>query len=77
MLYKKKPSLKNLPVWGCHVWVHNSMSGSKLDMQARDGNWVGFDPESDGHQIYFPDCGTVGVKCSIAFEQCNVSVVPP
>ena len=75
MLYKKKPSLENLPVWGCRVRVHDT-SGLKLDMRARDGNWVGFDPESDGHRIYFPDCGTVGVKCSIAFKQHDVSVPP-
>ena len=48
MLYQKKPNLKNVPVWGCRVKVHDT-SGMKLDMWARDGHWVGFDPESDGH----------------------------
>ena len=48
MLYQKKPNLENIPVWGCRVKVHDT-SCTKLDMRARDGHWVGFDPESDGH----------------------------
>jgi len=38
-------------------------------MCARDGHWVGFDPESDGHRIYFPDRGVIGVEQSVSFEQ--------
>ena len=68
MLYQKKPNLENISVWGCRVKVHDT-SGLKLDMHARDGHWVGFDPESDGHRIYFPDRSIIGVECSIVFEQ--------
>ena len=68
VLYNKKPNLEKLPVWGCHVKVHNT-TGSKLDMRARDGHWVGFDPESDGHHIYCADHGTVGIEQSIVFER--------
>ena len=68
MLYQKKPNLENVPVWGCRVKVHDT-SGSKLDMRARDGHWVSFDPESDGHCIYFPDRGIIGVERSVVFEQ--------
>ena len=75
MLYTEKPNLEKVPVWGCRVKVHDT-SGTKLDMRACDGHWVGFDPESDGHRIYFPDHGTIGVEWSIAFEQCEVPVPP-
>ena len=68
MLYQRKPNLENIPVWGCRVKVHDT-SGTKLDMRARDGHWVGFDPESDGHRIYFPDHGIISIERSIAFEQ--------
>ena len=68
MLYQKQPNLENVPVWGCQVKVHNT-SGTKLDMHARDGHWVSFDPESDGHRIYFPDHSIIGMERSIAFEQ--------
>ena len=75
MLYTEKPNLDKVPVWGCRVKVHNT-SSMKLNMRVHDGHWVGFDPESDGHHIYFPDCGTIGVEQSIAFEQ-HVVPVPP
>ena len=77
MLYQKQPNLENVPVWGCRVKVHD-MLGTKLDMCARDGHWVGFDPESDGHRIYFPDRGIIGVERSVTFEQREreVPVIP-
>ena len=68
MLYHTKPNLENVPAWGCQVKVHD-MTGTKLDMRACDGHWVGFDPESGGHRIYFPDRGIIGVERSVAFEQ--------
>ena len=75
MLYQKKPNLENVPVWGCQVKVHDT-SGMKLDMWARNGHWVGFDPESDGHHIYFPDHSNIGIEWSIAFKQCDISAPP-
>jgi len=77
MLYQRKPNLENVPVWGCRVKVHD-MLGMKLDMRAHDGHWVGFDPESDGHRIYFPDRGIIGIERGVAFEQQEraVPVVP-
>ena len=64
MLYQKKPNLENILVWGCRVKVHDT-SGMKLDMQARDG-----------HQIYFPDRGNIGIEWSAAFEQRDASAPP-
>ncbi|KIK81022.1 hypothetical protein PAXRUDRAFT_157079, partial [Paxillus rubicundulus Ve08.2h10] len=61
LLYSKKPNIGNIPVWGTRVWVHDA-SGSKLDMRAKDGRWVGFDAESGGHRIYFEDQQTIGVE---------------
>ncbi|KAG2078362.1 hypothetical protein BDR04DRAFT_960601, partial [Suillus decipiens] len=54
MLYKKVPNLKHLLVWGSHVKVH-SMNGSKLDICTIDGRWMGFDCDSNGHQVYLPE----------------------
>ena len=68
VLYNKKPDLQKLPVWGCQVKVHD-VTGSKLDMRARDGHWVGFDLKLDGHCIYCADRGTVGVERSVVFER--------
>lgn len=71
MLYKKVPDLSNLPVWGCRVKVHDP-SGSKLDARARDGHWLGFDAESDGHRVYWVDSKTVGVERSAVFPKRDV-----
>lgn len=71
MLYKKAPDLSNLPVWGCRVKVHDP-SGSKLDARARDGHWLGFDAESDGHRVYWVDSKTVGVERSVVFPKRDV-----
>ena len=37
MIYNCKPSLANVPVWGCLVRVYDT-SGIKLDARARDGH---------------------------------------
>ena len=75
VLYNKKPDLQKLPVWGCQVKVHD-ITGSKLDMCTRDGHWVGFNLESDGHCIYCVDRGTVGIEQSIVFErQSDVTIL--
>ena len=66
VLYSKKPNLEKLPVWGCQVKVHD-ITGSKLDMRTQDSHWVGFDPELDGHHIYFVDHGNIGVEQSVVF----------
>ena len=72
-LYLKKPNLLNILVWGCHIKVHNN-SGSKLDMWACDGWWVGFNLDSNGHCIYWPDTKAVGVEQSVIFKKHDVAV---
>ncbi|KAI6148868.1 hypothetical protein BKA82DRAFT_133541 [Pisolithus tinctorius] len=82
MLYQRPPDLSKIPVWGCHVKVHDT-SGSKLDMQAQDGHWVGFDPESNGHCIYLSKSDntpgsflgrTIGIERSVIFKCWDVSI---
>ena len=68
MLYGKKLNVKDLPVWGTRVWVHNT-SRLKLDMRVHEGRWIRFDPESNGHQIYFEDCRNIAIKQNISFEK--------
>ena len=72
-LYQKKPNLLNILVWGCHVKVHDN-TGSKLDVRVRDGCWVGFDLDSDGHCIYWTDTKAMGVKWSVIFEKRDMAV---
>ena len=63
----KKPNLADLREWGCPVWVHDT-SGSKLDGRAKEGRWVGFDEQSKGSRVYWPEKRTVTVERSIVFS---------
>ncbi len=49
-----KPDLRQIHEWGYKVWVHVE-DGSKLEGRAREGRWLGFDQDSNGHRIYYPD----------------------
>ena len=44
-LYNEVPNLGGIPEWGQHVWVYN-VTGSKLDAQANEAHWVGYDTDS-------------------------------
>ncbi len=61
-LYRQKPNLGGMPEWGQRVWVH-SASGSKLDAQAIQARWVGFDTDSlHAHWVYWPGKNSISVK---------------
>jgi hypothetical protein len=66
MVTGEKPDLSNLHEWGCPVWVHDK-SKSKLEGRAREGRWMGFDEQSNGSRIYWPDKRTVTVERSVTF----------
>ena len=63
----EKPDLSNLHPWGCHVRVHDA-NGSKLDGRSKIGRWVGFDEESNGHRIYWPEKRSITVERSVKFN---------
>lgn len=75
VVYKSKPDLSNVPEWGCKVWVHDTSAG-KLGARAKVAYWVGFDMQSNGHHIYFPEKRTVKVERSVSFSQSNSSEIP-
>ena len=65
-MHGEKPDLSNLPEWGSRVSVHDP-NGTKLDGRAKEGRWVGFDPNSKGHRIYWPEKRTVTVERNLTF----------
>jgi hypothetical protein len=68
MVYNKKPNLANLHEFGTKVWVHDS-ENSKLEGRSRIGRWLGYDTESSGHRIYWPDRHSIGVERSVKFDE--------
>ncbi|OSX58601.1 hypothetical protein POSPLADRAFT_1125497, partial [Postia placenta MAD-698-R-SB12] len=49
-----KPNLAGLPRFGATVWVRIDPA-TKLDVKSKRGRWVGFDLQSKGHRVYWPD----------------------
>ena len=71
LLTGNKLNLHDVSEWGACMWVHDPNS-SKLDMQARDGRWVGFNGDSGAHRIY---CGgRITIKCNLMFDQRKVGL---
>ena len=46
-------------------------------MHARDGHWVGFDPESGVHRIYLPSQHRITVECNVTFERPGGIILGP
>ena len=61
------PPLTNLHPWGCKVIVKVSKPDSKLDPHGDEAHWIGFDTESNGHYIYWPQIPKVSIECNIVF----------
>ncbi len=71
----KVPDLSNLHIWGCVCWVHQNpdvVGQSKLDYQAKEGKWVGFDQSSQGNRIYWPGERKVAIERSVTFSRPEV-----
>jgi hypothetical protein len=56
-----KPDLTGLREWGEKVWVRTE-KGTKLGGCVKEGCWVGFDGNSKGSRIFWPDSRTISVK---------------
>ena len=74
-VHGEAPNLTGLPVWGARVWVHDA-DVSKIDSHARLGRWVGYDTQSRGHHVYWPDKRSVGVEQNVRFETGEVDLPP-
>jgi hypothetical protein len=74
MMYRRKPELSRLRGWGSKVWVYTT-KGTKLDGQAKAGRWMGFDDETNGHRVYWPDKCSINIECSVKF--CNGDMIIP
>ena len=50
------------------------LAAGKLDAQAKKGQSVGYDSESKGYRIYWPDKRSITVKQNIVFNHNNVNI---
>ncbi len=78
-LYRQKPNLSKLLEWGQTIWVHNP-SGSKLDAQGLQAQWVGYNANSTHtHHVYWPGKNTVSVEWNVKFVSPTIVIntLPP
>lgn len=73
-VYGEPPTIANVPIWGCLVWVLDTSDG-KLTARVQEGRWVSFSLESNGHRIYWPEKRAVTVKHNIVFSREHLPVV--
>ena len=62
-----KPDVGEIHLWGSRVWVRDLTAG-KLDPRGREGRFVGYDAESKGCRIYWPNSRSIGVERDLIFE---------
>ena len=63
---KTKPNLGRIPRFGQEVLVLID-AASKLDPKSKTARWIGFDDESKGHKVYWPDKQSVSVERNLMF----------
>ena len=71
MKHKKVPQLGNIHEFGTVAYVKDLKAG-KLDAHAKLGRFVGYDSESKGFRIYWPNKWSVTVECDVIFNQEDV-----
>lgn len=67
------PDMSGIPEWGSKAWVHDTSDG-KVGERAKCGRWVGFDAQSKGHRVYWPEQRSVTVERNVHF---TVPDLPP
>ena len=65
--FNSKPNIAELHQFGSPCFV-TRVPQSKLAERAIEGRWVGLDPESKGHRIYWPNQRSITVECDIVFS---------
>ena len=64
----RKPNLKSVLDFGAIVWAKVKDAG-KLDPQAVEGHFMGYDEESKGYRVYFPKRWTVIIEWDVYFDK--------
>src|SRR5262245_30941426 len=65
--FNQVPDLRDLVPFGTRAWVKIHNAG-KLEHRAKLGYCVGYDDNSTGYRIYYPERRTVGVEREVVFD---------
>jgi hypothetical protein len=69
--HQKKPNLAGIQEFGAAAYVKDLKAG-KLDARAKKGRFVGYDAESKGYRIYWPEKRSITVERNVVFNQNDV-----
>ncbi|KAJ3522993.1 hypothetical protein NMY22_g11644 [Coprinellus aureogranulatus] len=69
--FNSKPNVATIRRFGSLVFV-TRVPNSKLAERAIEGRWLGLDPESNGHRIFWPDRRTITVERDVVFSSSDV-----
>ena len=72
MQHKKKPHLAGIQEFGVAAYVKDLKAG-KLDARAKVGQFVGYDLESKGYRIYWPQKRSITVERNVVFNESDVT----
>ena len=72
MGHKKKPYPGGIQEFRAATYVKDFAAG-KLDARAKNGHFVGYNSESKGYQIYWPEKQSIMVKRNVVFNQDNLN----
>ena len=70
-----KSDISNFHTFGGTVYVKRESEPGKLDTQAQEGKWVGPDPETNGHFIYWPTRRTVSTERNVVWSNIENSQI--
>ena len=65
-VHGSKPDLSDMHHFGCPIYVRVKNAG-KLDEQAKQAKFIGYDYNSKGYRIYWPESRHVSIKQNICF----------
>ena len=69
--HKKKPNLAGIQEFGATAYVKDLKAG-KLNARAKVGLFVGYDSESKGYRIYWPQKRSIMIEQNVVFNQDNI-----
>ena len=72
-VHGSKPNLSDMHHFGCPVYIHIENTG-KLDKQAKQARFVGYDYNSKGYRIYWPESQHISIERNVHFLPDDPSV---
>ena len=72
MQHKRKPHLAGIQEFGVAAYIKDLKAG-KLDAHTKVGHFVGYDSESKGYQIYWPQKRSITIEHNVIFNKSDVT----